>query len=335
MTTLHITNGDSTVQIMKQAGIVGELLPWRDVLHEGPVPAGLTLQEMSEVRAKYIASRNWSKLEEVRQWFNYRDEVLINFRDYDRVVLWFEHDLYDQLQVIQILNWFASQDLENANIHFISTDNYLGMLSPAEMSELQNHTQPLLYEQIVIATTAWQSFTLNTPLEWQNLLQQDTTCLPFLAGAVKRILQEYPDSKTGLTLTQQQALSELAESAMPAGKLFAAYQQSEERRFMGDTVFWGYLAQMLENDSELDTESKKESYESKEALITLPPGKALTLPTAPDQILSITESGRRVLQGEKCWSGLAYIDRWIGGVHLKLDNMWVWDNENEKVCQKT
>ncbi|MDH3326883.1 MAG: hypothetical protein OEM38_09230 [Gammaproteobacteria bacterium] len=316
MTTLNVTNGDSVIQIMQQAGIGGDLLPWRDVLHEGPVPAGLSLQEMSEVRVKFIANQNWAKLDEVREWFHYRDNLLSNFRNYERVVLWFEHDLYDQLQIIQILTWFASQDLENTNIHLICTDNYLGMLSPAEMSELENHAQPLLYEQVVIATTAWQTYTLDTPLEWQNLLQQDTSCLPFLADAVKRILQEYPDAKTGLTLTQKQALLALQQKAMPAGQLFTAYQQSEERRFMGDTQFWGYLAQMLEGDL---------------PLIKLPEGQTLTLPASPDQILSITEVGQQVINGELQWPGLGNINRWIGGVHLKADNIWVWDEVEEKI----
>ena len=318
MTTLNITNGDSAVQIMRQAGIEGELLPWRDVLHEGPVPAGLSLQEMSEVRANYIADQNWSKREDVRQWFQYRDDLLTRFREFDQVVLWFEHDLYDQLQLIQILAWFATQDLENTRIFLICTDNYLGHLNPQEMSELQNHAQALTYEQITIATTAWQTFTMNTPLEWQNLRQQDTACLPFLAGAVKRILQEYPDSKTGLTLTQKQALLTLLKSPLPPGQLFAAYQQSEERRFMGDTVFWGYLSQMLEGEK---------------PLIVLPEGKTLTLPSSPDQMLSITDQGMKVLNGEHCWQGLKQINRWIGGVHLTPENIWLWDDA-EQVIKK-
>ena len=316
---LHITNGDSTVQIMREAGIEGELLPWRDVLHEGPVPAGLTLPKMSEVRSQFIADQNWSKLDEVRDSFKFRDETLANFRSYDQVVLWFEHDLYDQLQIIQILNWLASQNLEKANIQFICTDNYLGMLSPDEMRELQNHAQPLLYEQIVIATTAWQTFTHHTPVEWQNLLQQDTTCMPFLAGAVKRLLQEYPNSKTGLTLTQTQALLELDKAPLPAGKLFHAYQQNEERRFMGDTIFWGYLAQMLEGER---------------PLMTLPEGINLSLPTTPDQILTITDFGRDVLKQKSQWSEIKDINRWIGGVHLTADNMWMWDDNSETICQQ-
>jgi len=51
-TILNITNGDCTVKLMAAAGIPGVILPWRDVLHDGPVPAGLSLEQLSAVRAK-------------------------------------------------------------------------------------------------------------------------------------------------------------------------------------------------------------------------------------------------------------------------------------------
>ena len=55
--TLHITNGDAVVYLFKKAGVVGPHVPWRDVLHEGPVPAGATLEQLSRVRGEYLASR--------------------------------------------------------------------------------------------------------------------------------------------------------------------------------------------------------------------------------------------------------------------------------------
>src|SRR5689334_9869418 len=97
---LHITNGDATVAVMKRAGIAGEILPWRDVLHEGPVPAELTLTELSEVRARFIADCGWRTFAEAQAEFRTRDAALAQYRAHEEVVLWFEHDLYDQLQLL-------------------------------------------------------------------------------------------------------------------------------------------------------------------------------------------------------------------------------------------
>ena len=38
---LHITNGGSAASGLREAGIPGAIVAWNDVLHEGPVPAGL------------------------------------------------------------------------------------------------------------------------------------------------------------------------------------------------------------------------------------------------------------------------------------------------------
>ena len=43
---LIITNGDSAAACMREARLDGEILPWRDILHEGPVPAGLDLEDL-------------------------------------------------------------------------------------------------------------------------------------------------------------------------------------------------------------------------------------------------------------------------------------------------
>ncbi len=49
---LHITNGDATLPELRRTGLTGDLLPWRDVLHEGPVP----LLDPGELRASGCAS---------------------------------------------------------------------------------------------------------------------------------------------------------------------------------------------------------------------------------------------------------------------------------------
>src|SRR6187397_2470874 len=36
---LHVTNGESAANTLRQTGIGGAVLPWQDALHEGPAPA--------------------------------------------------------------------------------------------------------------------------------------------------------------------------------------------------------------------------------------------------------------------------------------------------------
>jgi hypothetical protein len=86
---LHITNGESVT--IHQA-VPGRVLAWKDVLHEGPAPAGLSLQEMSKVRARFIADCGWRFCRGALREFAARDRVLTGFRRHNEVVLWFEHN---------------------------------------------------------------------------------------------------------------------------------------------------------------------------------------------------------------------------------------------------
>ena len=73
---LHITNGDCAAERIRAAGVEGTILPWRDVLHEGPVPAGLPLERLSAVRADFLASGGAGAADEVRRSFAERDRIL-------------------------------------------------------------------------------------------------------------------------------------------------------------------------------------------------------------------------------------------------------------------
>src|SRR6201995_5550713 len=107
---LHITNGESVTTTFRQMKLQGTYLAWNDVLHDGPVPRIESLSELSDVRARALAGFGWGAYEQLRPGFAARDHILEDFRKHEEVVLWFEHDLYDQLQLLQLLNWFGQQD---------------------------------------------------------------------------------------------------------------------------------------------------------------------------------------------------------------------------------
>jgi hypothetical protein len=318
-TILNITNGDAAVEVMKAARVPGDFLPWRDVLHEGPVPADLTLNALSEVRAQFIIDSGWGNAETVKRDFIQRDRQLASCAEYDKVILWFEHDLYDQLQLLQILDWFADNSSQNTKLTIICTEQYLGPSTPEQLKALYPYETPVTEHHLKIAKHAWTAFRASSPEPLLDLLSRDLSVLPFLEGALRRLLEEYPSCKNGLSRTAQTALEIIAQGESRPGRIFGAYQQSEERRFMGDTSFWAILHQLLD---------------SQPPLLTLPPGKELTLPTSADQALTLTSAGRAVMNEDKSWLNIHRIDRWIGGVHLTPETIWCWDAGAGKLLKK-
>lgn len=309
-TTLHITNGDSSLAIMRKAGVTGPILPWRDVLHEGPVPEGLTLEELSLVRAQYIADCGWGTYENIQKDFTERDKELTHSSQYDRVTLWFEHDLYDQLQIMQILDWYNHH---NASIplSLICTDQYLGHLSPEEMGAMVKYEQELTAAHLTLATSVWRAFRAPTPEQLLSLLTTDTSLFPFLHDAILRLLEEYPHLDNGLSRTAKQALASVNNGIQKVGKVFGENQKHEQRVFMGDLSFFAILNELLTSSPPLLQLSGAQH--------------PITPPVTPAMELSITETGKAVLAGTHQWLDCITIDKWIGGVHLTAENLWCWN----------
>jgi hypothetical protein len=203
---LHITNGDSVVGTMRDAALPGEYLSWIDVLHDGPVPGGLTLPELSDVRARALeeignqfpANSDRYDYASIRDGFARRDQALENFRRHEEVVLWFEHDLFDQLQLIQLLDWFSRQAIGETKLSIIQIDSHpevtpffgLGQLNAAQLSALLPQRRPVTAGLLQAGREAWAAFTSADPTRLVELAHRASTALPFLPAALMRFLQE-------------------------------------------------------------------------------------------------------------------------------------------------
>ncbi len=120
---LIITNGTAVVGSISRVCPEADVLCWNDILHDGPVP-DLNLSDVSEVRAAYL--EKYAPEIDVLAEFQKRDRTLGQFRDHAEVVLFFEHDLYDQLQLCQLLDFFASEPADNTTLSLALGGQFLG-----------------------------------------------------------------------------------------------------------------------------------------------------------------------------------------------------------------
>jgi Domain of unknown function (DUF1835) len=287
--TLHVTNGESAGSTLRRTGLDGSVLAWNDVLHEGPIPP-VPPDELREVRARFISDAGWGSLREVSDDLAQRDRL---FADADHVVLWFEHDLYDQLQLLQVLDRVR----ESQQVDLIVVGLFLGSLAADQLAALWPARRRATPAQLALAREAWAAVRASTPLPVMELLRRDTSALPFLGDALRRLLEELPDTRSGLSRTERQVLELLAAQPRSPEQLFLASQELEEAPFYGDTWFYRCVAGLG------------------------------TLIARPGAELVLTDDGRRVLAGDADRIELLGIDRWLGGVHLRTDDHWRWDGE--------
>src|SRR3954467_7899060 len=169
---LHVTNGDSAVAGISEATRSNQVLPWRDVLHEGPTPAGMTLEQMSDHRARFLAGWSGRKYKEIRRERGVRGSALLAA---PQITLWFEHDLYDQLQLIQILSALATRKV--VEVHLICTNQYLGPMHASQMADLWKGRQPVSAAQFELGTEAWTAFCSPDRAALDALLTEDLSAL--------------------------------------------------------------------------------------------------------------------------------------------------------------
>lgn len=317
---LHITNGDHVLALLRQAGITGTLLPWRDALHEGPVPEHLGLEALSALRARFIAEAGWAPLAQVERDFQLRDAALRQAGRHDETVLWFEHDLYDQLQLIQVLDSLAVAP--PARLSLICVGHYLGHSSPAALAALFPARVPVAPQLLATAQAAWQAFRAPDPQPLAALASRPQPGLPFLAPALRRHLEEFPGLEDGLSRTERQMLEALAAAPLTPVQAFPlAHHQREDAWFLGDTVFYWLLARLAEGPAPLLCRHGG-----------APAGASLD-PAFPHTPLQLTPTGRAVLAGEADRIALCGIDRWLGGVHQQGQQArWRWDCRHARLA---
>jgi hypothetical protein len=239
---VHVVNGDSVAGTLASSGVGRTVIVWRDVLCEGPVPPG-DPAVVRPARAAFLADAGMGSVEEILAGLEAADAALVAaLADGRETVLWFEHDLHDQLQLIQILARIADEPGRDA-ARLISIDSHpahprfagLGELSAGELAELWPERRPIEAGAYAAAARAYDVFRQGDARGLAALAEQPLPGLPFLAAALRRLLEERPWTGSGLARSERQILRAVAAGARTPAEVFGATWQMEEAPYLGDS----------------------------------------------------------------------------------------------------
>jgi hypothetical protein len=334
VSTLHVTNGDSAAGTLRTF-LRDPVLVTCDVLHDGPAPL-VDDDRWYDTRARFLSEGFDARYLETRAALAAFDRTIAEARRTGEVVLWFEHDLFDQLLLIRTLDVLRGPErpalhgdggADNVAPPFQGRDGFvslicigefpgvdrfvgLGQLNAGQLASLYPKRERVTDEQFALARAAWRAFRSDDPRAFADVMRGDTRALPFLAGAIQRLFEEYPSTANGLSRTGHAILRALSAGPLDAGDLFCATQREEPRPFLGD---WGFfdMVRVLAN--------------GRHSLVAIAPERSSV--DLRGSIVSITDSGRDVLEGRRDAIVLNGIDEWRGGVHLEGDHNspWRWD----------
>jgi hypothetical protein len=361
---LHITNGDCTGEMLNDSPqITGEVLCWRDLLHDGPVQS-LPYDAYVSTRTTYLMALlergEYSgdiNEQAIMADFMARKEVLDRIAQYDEVVLWFEHDLYDQLQLIEICHRLLASDVALPPLSLICINHHpevpffhgLGNLTLEMMNDLFHQRTSLSRAQVDRAASLWPLLTAPSPEPLAVMAQKEIPGWPFMADALRRFCLEYPSLETGLTLTQTYLLLTLlkAPDELPAlaHHLTGAEQSgrlpdgvSAEQRYYEILTGPARFKRIFHHLQALEVApfmgDLSVRYELNRLLHAATPYIAKRL-VNNEAVYSLTTAGAEALQMRRQWQSVNTMDLWRGGVHITSDQCWLWDQRNACFCIET
>ncbi|WNR44743.1 DUF1835 domain-containing protein [Paenibacillus roseipurpureus] len=320
MPALHIVNGDSFGNKLRASGIDGEILVWRESLYEGPIGMHMSDSVLLSLRASYM-NHCYGIPENLFTSGTLHQEALLNkaSSSADELVLWFEHDLYDQLMLCYLLSRLMDRPYQTS---LVSMDHFpgvwpfygLGQLTIDQIRTLHGTWIPILEDQLHLARKVWSAYSAPEPLPMASILEEDLSVLPYLKKALTAHTARYPSVQNGLSAIQELILSLLRDGELSLLSLFSQVSAEASGYGLGDLQFWHILDQMWHCDYPL----------LRIAGATELPKYGEALPPQFDQVCAgLTEVGRLAATGKADHISLNGIDDWIGGVRM-LGKKDIW-----------
>ncbi len=327
---LHILNGDTSAQILKRTRLAGEIVPWREALAVGPNPANLTDENRIALRAEYLSRAYNKDFADCKSELLALEHVIGRFSQHDEVVMWFEHDLFCQTNLIHLLSRLAAQERRQTKLSLICLDRYPGIrhfrglaqLLPDQFESLFQHRQGVDETMLNLGHAAWQAFTAPEPQTLERMLRKEMPALPFLRDALKAHLARFPALQNGLGRLQHLTMDLIASGIDEFKPLFHMVDELEPAYGFGDAQIWNELSYLSRLGNPLVTFHG--------------PPWGDDVPPSADVLENIhfklTSLGKAVLVGNSDLLNVNRIDYWLGGVHLSEDDpVWRWDTEFEQM----
>lgn len=254
MATLHIRCGSDIEHTLRTAGFEGDFLAFSDPFCIGPLhdlPPG----ELMRLRARFLTEISGMAERDALARLRKGYRALEELDRYERLVLWFEHDSYDQLILAYLLHRL-NENPPKGRVELVAVESVpgvdrfigIGQLAPDLLAWLWHQRRPVAAPLLELGTRAWKALAAESPEALQALVATGTPALPMMGRALARHLQELPAADTGLGLTERLALEIVRDHGpLPVGKAFSLLMREyEPLPYLGDLMFWWLLQPLID-----------------------------------------------------------------------------------------
>ncbi|NLP57835.1 DUF1835 domain-containing protein [Lutibacter sp. B1] len=251
---LHIVNGDCTAQILAKTSLKGDVVVWREMLCEGPLHKNVASDEFWKKRyAFFEEEHNIQKLE----YFDKTIKEIVkieNIEAYNEVVLWFEFDLFCQVNLLALCSYLLQNFRKDINYYLVCTGKVKGKeklqtlsdFLPEEYSLLYKNKVKLTRNNLLFAENCWNVYVENNLIKLQQFNFDKSSKFQYLQQAILQHLKRFP-SENGLNQIQNKIMSIINSEVLSAKEIvhkLLIWQSSATVYGFGDLQYYTYLKKL-------------------------------------------------------------------------------------------
>ena len=249
--TLHVLNGDSTAKILENSEIKGAIVVWRELLCDGPLHKNVGSDEFWLNR--YTFFENELGVERL-EYFDKTIKEIVKLEDvsaYNEVVLWFEFDLFCQVNLLALCAYLLENYVKKVNYYLVCTENENGKKELQSLSNYSSEDYINLYEnKIALSKTSlkyakecWNVFVKNDFEQLKSFNFNQSSKFKYLQLAMNQHLNRFP-SENGLNEISTEILNIINFRALLENEIvkeLLIWQQKETVYGFGDLQYFQYL----------------------------------------------------------------------------------------------
>lgn len=253
MATLHVLNGDSTAHQMREAAIEGDTAIWREVMCDGATVYNIESPASRKARMNFFTQFLSASEQGYKTKVLLEIEKLKNWGHYDEIVLWFEYDMFCQINMVAAVSWFYQQNCQTP-LSLVCVGKVEGYSKLMGLGELPYESFPQLFRQRLTLTnedityldSIWRAYCSDSHMRLMQLVStKDNTQFPYLRPALLGHITRFAQAKDGMNQIEHRILNliETGESSVVSSKksLIRTLLMGDNTFGFGDMQYAGYI----------------------------------------------------------------------------------------------
>ncbi|MBQ4822586.1 DUF1835 domain-containing protein [Aquimarina sp. MMG016] len=239
--TLHITNGDSLTDRLKEMQLVdGEFLVWREMLCEGPTCHKVEGEDSIKKREDFLKRYYRIDHSDYEEKFVSQLKKFDDLQQYDEIILWFEYDLFCQINMIAALSILLRKEVKDIPVYLVCSgriENGKKLMGLCELTDAQlksHYKNKILLDidDLEFADYVWTLYCESNPKKIAGQIKRNSS-FEYLSISLRAHLQRFPNMLTGLNVLEHNIL-----------EMVEKYQIKNIRQLMGYALeyqgYYGY-----------------------------------------------------------------------------------------------